>query len=141
MLKVDDTLFIPDAEIDITAVRAPGPGGQNVNKVSSAIHLRFDIRGSEALDEEIKECLLAMNDRRITKSGVVVIKSKRYRNQDRNRDDALDRLSELLRKALAVPAPRKRTQPSRKEREKRLGEKSRRARLKQLRRPPGDSDS
>lgn len=138
MLKIDGDIVIPDSEIDISAVRAPGPGGQNVNKVSSAIHLRFDIRHSSALDEDVRDRLLAMNDRRITKSGVLVIKSSRYRNQDRNRDDALERLATLVRKALVVPKQRKKTRPSKQAADKRLDNKARRARLKQLRKPVTD---
>lgn len=135
MLKISDELSIPDAEIEFSAIRAPGPGGQNVNKVSSAIHLRFDIAQSAALSDDIKERLLALNDRRISKSGVVVIKSSRFRNQEKNKEDALRRLTELVRKAFEVPKPRKKTRPSRLAREKRLEEKSRRSRLKQLRKP------
>ncbi len=135
MLKISDELSIPDAEIEFSAIRAPGPGGQNVNKVSSAIHLRFDIAQSAALSDDIKERLLALNDRRISKSGVVVIKSSRFRNQEKNKEDALRRLAELVRKAFEVPKPRKKTRPSRLAREKRLEEKSRRSRLKQLRKP------
>lgn len=138
MLKIDGGIVIPDSELDISAVRAPGPGGQNVNKVSSAIHLRFDIRHSSALDEDVRDRLLAMNDRRITKSGVLVIKSSRYRNQDRNREDALERLAALVRKALVVPKRRKKTRPSKRAVDKRLENKSRRARLKQLRKPVSD---
>ena len=136
MLRINDELTIPDSELEFSAIRAQGPGGQNVNKVSSAIHLRFDIVNSVALSEDVRERLLATKDRRINKAGVVVIKSQRYRNQDKNRDDALDRLAVLVRKALVEKKPRKKTRPSKKAKEKRLEEKSRRARLKQSRRTP-----
>ena len=135
MLKIDDDLCIPDSEIELSAIRAQGPGGQNVNKVSSAIHLRFDIANSTTLGEDIKDRLLALKDRRISKTGVVIIKSQRYRNQDKNREDALQRLKDLIREALVVKKPRKKTRPPRKVKEKRLEEKSRRARLKQSRGP------
>jgi ribosome-associated protein len=135
MLKIDDDLCIPDSEIELSAIRAQGPGGQNVNKVSSAIHLRFDIANSTTLGEDIRDRLLALNDRRISKTGVVIIKSQRYRNQDKNREDALQRLTDLIREALVVKKPRKKTRPPRKVKEKRLEEKSRRARLKQSRGP------
>jgi ribosome-associated protein len=134
MLKINDDLSIPDSELEFSAIRAQGPGGQNVNKVSSAIHLRFDIANSAALNDDIKERLLALKDRRISKAGVVVIKSQRFRNQDKNRDAALERLAVLVRKALEVQKPRKKTKPSKRVREKRLEDKSRRSRLKQSRR-------
>jgi ribosome-associated protein len=101
----------------------------------SNIHLRFDIANSATLGEDLKERLMQLNDRRISKSGIAVIKSQRFRNQDKNKEDALQRLADLIQKALVVQKARKRTRPSKKVREKRLEEKSRRARLKQSRRP------
>ncbi len=138
MLKIDDNLSIPESELEFSAIRAQGPGGQNVNKVSSAIHLRFDIANSAALSDDVRERLLALQDRRISKAGVVVIKSQRFRNQDKNRDDALERLAVLVRKALLEQKPRRKTRPSKKVKERRLEDKSRRSRLKQSRRPPDE---
>ena len=134
MLDIDDKLAIPDEEIDISRIRARGPGGQNVKKVSSAIHLRFDIRRSAALPDVVKERLLARPDRRITRDGVVIIKAGRSRSQSVNQEEALARLAELIRSATVEPVERKSTRPGRAVRERRLQDKAHRARVKQERR-------
>ena len=122
-------LVVDEAEVEITAVRSQGAGGQNVNKVSSAIHLRFDIVAS-SLPEEVKARLLVRADRRMSDEGVIVIKAQRHRSQDLNRRDALARLNELVARAAEVPAGRKPTRPTRASRERRLEGKSVRAQIK-----------
>ncbi|MFK7856094.1 MAG: alternative ribosome rescue aminoacyl-tRNA hydrolase ArfB [Granulosicoccus sp.] len=129
MLKINHSLSIPLEEIDWQAVRSQGAGGQNVNKVASAVHLRFDIRAS-SLPEPAKARLLAIKDKRLTKEGVIVIKAQQHRRQDQNHDAALARLADLIQKALVVPKARRATRPSRSSVRQRLDSKTKHSRLK-----------
>ena len=124
--------IIPESEIELSAVRSAGAGGQSVNKVSSAIHLRFDVAAS-SLPAAVKARLLGLKDQRITREGVVVIKAQQHRSQEMNRDEALDRLHRMVENASHVPRPRKATKPTRSAKKKRLENKVRRGRIKQLR--------
>ena len=125
-------ITINEAEVDISAIRAQGAGGQNVNKVSSAIHLRFDIPAS-SLPEDVKERLLALRDKRITAQGVLIIKAQGHRTQDMNRLDAYARLQDVVQSVAQAPRPRRATRPTRAAKERRLQDKSQRSAIKELR--------
>lgn len=134
MLRVNSHLEIPESEIEESFVRSTGPGGQNINKVSTAVQLRFDVFNSPGLSDEVKSRLAHLAGRRMTDEGLLVIEAKRYRSQEKNRQDARERLADLIRSALHKPTPRKRTRPSPAARQRRLDAKKKRGEIKRSRR-------
>ena len=139
MIEITPTIAIDPREITETFIRSPGPGGQNVNKVATAVQLRFDLRHSPGLPEDVRERAERLAGRRLTKDGVLVITAARFRSQERNREDALARLVELLGKAAERPTPRRATRPSKAAKRRRLDGKTRRGAIKRLRRTkPGE---
>jgi len=140
LIPINCYLFLDDSEIEESFVRASGPGGQNVNKVSSAVQIRFDLSGSRSLPKDLRERLARLAGRRLTRDGVIVIIAQRYRTQERNRQDALDRLVALIRRAAVPPTPRRPTKPSAAAKKRRLEAKARRATTKERRRARPDED-
>jgi ribosome-associated protein len=134
MIRITERISIDECELEERFVRASGPGGQNVNKLSTAVQLRFDVRRSPALPTDVRMRLERLAGRRLTRDGVLVIMAQRHRTQERNRQDALDRLIELIRSASVAPTPRRPTRPTRGSKERRLATKKNRSGIKSLRR-------
>lgn len=135
MIKINETISIPDDELKFNFTRSSGPGGQNVNKVSSAVYLRFDVRNTSSLTEEIKIRLIELAGKRVSKNGVLIIKAQRYRTQAQNRREVIKRLVELIQSAAVKPVYRKKTRPPQAVKERRLIDKHKHSLLKQARKP------
>jgi ribosome-associated protein len=141
MIRINAQIELDEREIQEDFVRASGPGGQNVNKVSTAVQLRFDVARSPSLPEPVRERLIALAGRRLTQDGVLILSAERYRSQRRNRDDALQRLIELIREACEVDKPRRPTRPTLASKKRRLDSKQRRGETKKLRTVKPGTDS
>jgi ribosome-associated protein len=135
MIRITDNIIIDEKEIKEDFIRASGPGGQNVNKVATAVHLRFDAYNSPSLPDDVRGRLVRLAGRRITGDGILIIKAGRFRTQDRNRQDAIDRLVDLIRKASVIPKSRRKTSPTLSSRKRRMEKKRHHGNIKRGRRP------
>ena len=138
MIKINSALSLQSNEVAFDFIRASGPGGQNVNKVPTAVQLRFNVRNSPSLSEAVKDRLIRIAGKRVSSEGILIIDARRHRSQSKNREDALNRLKELIIKSLTLPKPRRKTKPTFASKEKRLRDKKARSRIKESRKPPDD---